>query len=158
VSHVLSFRCHIDNESGAPFTVAPTFLGSSRPSIQISRHCCWNGYSTTIRSGVVANAISMIEYLSARGNPNGSQVLTTGSFVPAGLYFWRLLLALNSFWPKGVIEGTSPGLESGTLPQSAAPPKTSPKPPAPKSTAKHRIAKRWGLPDENLFTHSSQEK
>src|ERR1700681_1459013 len=67
-----------------------------------------------IRSDIVANAIAIMEYRSTRGNPKGSQVLTTGSFVPAGSYFCRLFRPLRSFSPDGVSGGTSAGLESAT--------------------------------------------
>jgi hypothetical protein len=50
-----------------------------------------------IRSDIVANAIAIMEYRSARGNPKGSQVLTTGSFVPVGSYLQALSAAEKLF-------------------------------------------------------------
>jgi len=67
-----------------------------------------------MRSGIVVNEIPLISSTSARGNANGSQVLTNGSLVAAGLNFPRLLRSLNALCPKGVSEGISPSLKSGT--------------------------------------------
>src|SRR5262249_55011962 len=92
----------------------PTFSGSFRPSIQISRHASWNCDMRMIRSAIVANAIPRISSVALRGKPNGSHDRTVGSFVPAGLYLPRGFLCSNNFFPIGVNTGGSPLSGSGT--------------------------------------------
>src|ERR1700730_11035774 len=67
-----------------------------------------------MRLGIVPNCTPLISSMAARGNPKGSQVLKLASLVPAGLYFPMGLLALKSFWPSGVKDGTSGWGRPGT--------------------------------------------
>src|ERR1700733_10106758 len=67
-----------------------------------------------MRLGMVPIESPLISSIESRGTPKGSQDLTVGSLVPAGLYFPIGLLASNICLPSGVSGGAGCSAKTGT--------------------------------------------
>src|ERR1700730_8683584 len=118
--------------SGASADLPPTFLGSSRPSVQISRQIRLYSDISIVLPGMVVNTIPLVMNTILRGNPSGSQPLI-GSLESATGYSPLVLCRRNCSCPQGVIGGTALSFAATFRPQKPVKSRRGAGPPGPVS-------------------------